>query len=109
MGVTMELNLKNLRQSTKLNQTEYGKLFNLTQGTYSNYENGTTQPDLQILVKIADFHKVSLDYVIGRFFANEFGYMADDEKLLVNTYRKLNHYNQAKLIGEANGMLLTQD
>ncbi len=102
----MEIMLKKLRQETNLNQKDYGKLFNLTQGTYSNYENGITQPDLKLLVEIADYHKVSLDYLVGRPFANDYGYMTTEEKELLNNFRNMNNQAKIMLLGEAKAFSL---
>ena len=34
--------------------------------TYSRYESGTRQPSLEMVLKLADFFGVSLDYLFGR-------------------------------------------
>ena len=38
----------------------------ITQPSYIRYENGTSQPTLETLVKIADIFDVSVDYLLGR-------------------------------------------
>jgi len=38
----------------------------ITEKAYSNYELGKQMPRLDILVRIADMYKVSLDYLAGR-------------------------------------------
>lgn len=38
----------------------------ITEKTYQNYELMTREPKLEILIKIADLYKVSLDYLVGR-------------------------------------------
>lgn len=37
----------------------------LKQNSYSNWENGR-EPSLEMLVKLADFHGVTMDYLVGR-------------------------------------------
>ena len=102
-------NLKNLRKLNNKTQLELANHLNIAKSTYCGYEIGTSEPTLDTLCKLADLYSVSLDYLVGREFNNQFGYMSDDEKLLIATYRKLSTYNQAKLVGEASGMLLTQN
>lgn len=34
--------------------------------SYWRYENGTQQPTLDILIKFADYYKVSIDWLAGR-------------------------------------------
>lgn len=38
----------------------------ITQPSYIRYENGTSEPKLETLVKIADIFDVSVDYLLGR-------------------------------------------
>lgn len=38
----------------------------ITETSYQNYERGRKMPKLDILVRIADVYKVSLDYLTGR-------------------------------------------
>ena len=41
------------------------KLLNITQPSYIRYENGTSEPSQENLIKIADLFDVSLDYLLG--------------------------------------------
>lgn len=59
--------LKNLRREKNLTQEQISKLLNIKQNTYSQYENDVNQPDIAMLIKIADVFKVSLDYLTGRY------------------------------------------
>lgn len=56
--------LKALREDKNLSQTELGKLFSVNQITISQYERGTRQPPLEILIKYAKYFNVSLDYIV---------------------------------------------
>ena len=103
------MRLKELRVLNNKTQQEIAEKINITQFTYSNYETGKTQPTIEILIKLADFYDVTLDYLMKRPFANEFGYMSSEEKLLVTNFRKLSTYNQGKIIGEVAGMLMIQN
>lgn len=38
----------------------------ITEMAYGNYERGKQMPKLDILIRIADVYKVSLDYLVGR-------------------------------------------
>ena len=38
----------------------------ITERAYANYESGVRMPKLDILIRIADVYKVSLDYLTGR-------------------------------------------
>ena len=47
-------------------QRDMAKLLNITQPSYIRYENGTSEPSQENLIKIADLFDVSLDYLLGR-------------------------------------------
>ena len=51
-------------RENQLTQEEFGKLFHVTRQTVSNWENGKSYPDLQILVSISNQFDVSLDTLL---------------------------------------------
>lgn len=59
--------LKELRKESKKTQTQIAKELNLTQRTYSYYETGTREPSIDTLISIADYYKISLDILTGRY------------------------------------------
>lgn len=103
------MKIKELRQEKKLAQHEVAKLLNITQASYARYELDQSAPNLETLCKLADYYHVTLDYLVGREFANDAGYLTDDEKNLLTMYRKMNKFNKTKFIGEAMGILVVQD
>lgn len=58
--------LKELREEKGLSQEKLGELFNMTQAAIGKYEKGTREPSLNLLIKFADFFKVTTDYLLGR-------------------------------------------
>ena len=54
----------NIRKEQKLTQEEFGRLFYVTRQTVSNWENGKSYPDLQILVDISNSFEISLDLLL---------------------------------------------
>ena len=54
----------NIRKEQKLTQEEFGRLFYVTRQTVSNWENGKSYPDLQILVDISNKFEISLDTLL---------------------------------------------
>lgn len=61
-------NLRLLRQQAKLTVAETASALNMPYRTYQNYELGQREPNLETLVKIADFFDVSIDMLVGRNF-----------------------------------------
>lgn len=43
-----------------------GKVLSCSQRVYSNYERGDIDIPTATLIKIADFHNVSVDFLLGR-------------------------------------------
>jgi len=58
--------LKKLRTSKGLSQKELTERLNINRSTYARYETSTTQPDFDTLELLADFHEVTIDYILGR-------------------------------------------
>ena len=54
------------RKLNNLTQRQLAEQLNIAQPSYIRYENGTSQPSLENLVKLADLFDVSIDYLCGR-------------------------------------------
>lgn len=57
-------NIRALREDNDLRQL--AELLNVSQNTYSQYENGVIALTADHLVALADFYCVSVDYLLGR-------------------------------------------
>lgn len=57
--------IRNLREDKFLTQETIAHALNITQRTYSRYENGDSNIPLEILVKIAEYHNTSTDYLLN--------------------------------------------
>ena len=55
-----------LRDGRNLSQKEVAREFGVVVRAYQRYEYGEREPQLSVLVRIADFYNVSLDYLAGR-------------------------------------------
>ena len=58
--------IRDLREDRDLTQTDMGKVLSCSQRVYSNYERGDIDIPTATLIKIADFHNVSVDFLLGR-------------------------------------------
>ena len=59
-------NIRNLREDADKTQTEIAEYLNIKQTTYSKFELGKINVPIEMLIKIADYYDVSLDYLVGR-------------------------------------------
>lgn len=57
-------NIKKIRTTKGLNQTDFGKVFNLTRGSIGSYEEGRAEPKIETLKHIAKKFSISLDRLI---------------------------------------------
>ena len=58
--------IRDLREDNDLTQKQMGEILSCSQRVYSNYERGELDIPTEILIKLADFHKVSVDYLLNR-------------------------------------------
>ena len=58
--------LKFLRKSKHLSQVRLAMDLNVNQNTISRYENMNVEADYKMLIAIADYFDVSIDYLLGR-------------------------------------------
>ena len=57
--------IRNLREDADLTQAELGEQINVAQRTYAYYEGGERMIPPQVLIALARFHHVSVDYLLG--------------------------------------------
>ena len=58
--------LRRLRESMKYSQTAFAEIFGMGQSSIARYEKGEAVPSYELMIKIADYFDVSLDYIFGR-------------------------------------------
>lgn len=58
--------IRELREDNDFNQEKLAEVLGIRQTTYSKYELGRINIPIDMLIKIADFYGVSLDYLVGR-------------------------------------------
>ncbi len=58
--------LKNLRISKDITQKKLGEMIGTSERGIQNYELGKRKPYYDILIALADYFDVSLDYLVGR-------------------------------------------
>ena len=56
--------IRYLRKHQELTQAEVAESINILQSTYSNYEQGTREPDISTIKRLANFFDVSIDYLL---------------------------------------------
>ena len=57
--------IRDLREDRDLSQAALAKLLNVSQSTYSRYDSGYLDSPSNILIALARFYQVSVDYILG--------------------------------------------
>ena len=61
-GIIMRL--KELREDSDIKQETLAQYLHIKQNTYSQYENGQRQIPINILIMLAKYYNVSVDYIL---------------------------------------------
>ena len=64
--ISVNLRIRDLREDADLTQKQIAELLMCDQSLYSKYERGERALPLELAVQLADFYRVSLDYLVGR-------------------------------------------
>lgn len=59
-------NIRALREDNDIKQREIAAVLGMSQNTYSQYETGVIAFTDQVLLKLADYYGVSVDYLMDR-------------------------------------------
>ncbi len=102
------MKLKELRKEKNLTQEKMANLLNMTITCYNYYEKEKREPSIETLCKLADFYNVSLDYLVGREYTNDIGYLTNDQKNVVYVIKQLNEKNLAYILGQSLRLLNEQ-
>jgi len=60
------MRLRDYRKKLNLTQEQVAKYLNINQRTYSGYEIGTSEPNNETLIKLAELFHISVDEILGR-------------------------------------------
>ena len=58
--------IRDLREDRDLTQKQIAEYLMCDQSLYSKYERGVRDIPLNIIIKLADFYDVNIDYLVGR-------------------------------------------
>ncbi|WP_418832498.1 helix-turn-helix domain-containing protein [Ruminococcus sp.] len=93
--------IRDLREDADLTQKQIAEILNMHTTQYRRYECGESEVPLEIACKLANYYKVSLDYIAGRTNDKQGltrSELDDDETSLIKQYKKLNEKNKGRLL-----------
>ena len=63
--------LQDLREDRDITRKDLATALNISVSTLGMYEQGRREPNIDMLIKMADYFDVSIDFLVGRSFKNE--------------------------------------
>lgn len=108
------MRLRELRIQRSLSQKDFARLINVAPNTLSQWERELRSPNPQTLRELADFFKVSIDYLLG-YDTKKFLYPRTDDldispeeyELLLNI-RKLDAKDRGYIEGQLSAFILSE-
>lgn len=107
------MRLKELREERNLTQKEVSDAIGGSQSNLAKWEKEKIQPAADMIVKLADFFKVTTDYLLGR--ADDFGNtvisvsapssLSSEEIELLDLYRTMTREQKTRFLSYGEGML----
>lgn len=58
--------IRDLREDRDLNQAQVARILGMSQTGYSKYETGENDLPTSVLINLADFYGVSIDYILNQ-------------------------------------------
>lgn len=90
--------LKEIRKKYGLSQTELAKITKTSQKTISNYENGSTEPDIKTITYLADYFHTTIDNLVGHNvpYLLDKSTLSEEQKEIIDVVTKMN-YEECKI------------
>lgn len=61
----MYTRIRDLREDKDKTQQELAKIAYISKNSYIRYENGERQPPFDVIIRLAKYYNVSIDYIAG--------------------------------------------
>ena len=58
--------IQDLRTDADMSQRELSEILHISQRSYSHYETGSRNIPIEMLIRLATYYEISLDYLVGR-------------------------------------------
>ena len=79
--------LQELREDREITRKELAAALNISVSTLGMYEQGRREPNIDMLIKMADYFNVSLDFMVGRNLSDN---SAEEVIKALNLQRQIN-------------------
>ncbi len=87
------IKIRELREENGLKQKDLAEKIGVVAHNVGDWERGKCEPSIEILVKLANFFGVSVDYIIGN--SDDFGVINTQNNLTKGEQRLLNAFSKS--------------
>ena len=103
-GVKMKL--KTLREKINKTQKEVADELCIQRTKYARYENEESDPSIDMLLKLADYYKVTLDELVGHEvpYLIDKSLLSDEEISIINEIKELDTIQRIKVLAYIDGL-----
>ena len=89
----MLVNLRKLRKEAKISQKKLAEDIGTSQQAINKYENHNIEPDIETLIRLAEYFDTSVDYLVGHT-SDRVPVENCSEKEMIEAFHKLNRKQQ---------------
>ncbi|MCD7764152.1 MAG: helix-turn-helix domain-containing protein [Lachnospiraceae bacterium] len=87
--------MRELRTKANYTQQEISNLLNIQRQTYSNYENGTRMPPMEVMIRLTEIYCVSMDSLIRGVEAR---LLSREQRVLLDEFSRLKINDQLEIL-----------
>ena len=58
--------IQDLRTDADLSQKQLSEILHISQRSYSHYETGSRNIPVELVIRLANYYDISVDYLVGR-------------------------------------------
>lgn len=104
------MKLKEIRLKNKKTQKEIAEILQTNRVNYNRYELEKGEPNINTLIKLADYYHITIDELVGRTNSNiiDKGLLNETEISILEITKELNPKNQNRLESYALALYETQ-
>ena len=63
--------IQDLRTDADMSQKQLSEILHISQRSYSHYETGSRNIPVEMLIRLANYYDISVDYLVGRTVKKE--------------------------------------
>ena len=63
--------IQDLRTDADMSQKQLSEILHISQRSYSHYETGSRNIPVEMLIRLANYYDISVDYLVGRTYKKE--------------------------------------